>query len=238
MFTHISERVGRLGYFKKIVWQGNTHDPDVCLWLSCFSAFHGSGITQNLRNFSIWIIFHALFFEPNTLMTISDESDETKWTWGQIPNQTLVTRQLEQAEIIILLFFDCLIFFLEEPENFVGVPVQASGWGVSSRRRNGYRRAESPWRQLLKAGNVKHTAQHAGSSRDPHFLCIVESLPGGSGLSLLLAGNSVCLRVCVGSPHCPHVLEDECFWRITSVQFGWFPESKIFTFKIYFYTHR
>lgn len=144
MFTHISERVWRLGYFKKIVWQGNTHDPDVCLWLSCFSAFHGSGITQNLRNFSIWIIFHALFFEPNILLTISDESDETKWTWGQIPNQTLVTRQLEQAEIIILLFFDCLIFFLEEPENFVGVPVQASGWGLSSRRRNGFQRAESP----------------------------------------------------------------------------------------------
>lgn len=74
------------------------------------------------------------------------------------------------------------------------------------------------WRQLLKPGKVKHTAQHAGSSRDHHFLCIVEPLPGGSGLSLLLAGNSVCLRVCVGSPHCPHVLEDECFWRIISVQ--------------------
>lgn len=43
-------------------------------------------------------------------------------------------------------FFDCLFdfFFLGEPENFVGGPVQASGWGVSYRRRNNSRRAESP----------------------------------------------------------------------------------------------
>lgn len=178
-------------------------------------------------------------------MTISDDSDETKWTWEQIPNQTLVTKQLEQEEIIILLFSDFLIFFFfwknqrillvflyrHLDEGLVPGGEMATG-GLN------HQNVISAWRQLLKAGKVKHTAQHAGSSRDPHFLWVVEPLPGGSGLSLLLAGNSVCLRVCVGSPHCPHVLEDECFWRITSVQFGWFPESKIFTFKIYFYTHR
>lgn len=133
-------------------------------------------------------------------------------------------------------------FFLGEPENFVGVLVQASGLGVSYRRRNNSRRAESPkiipaWWQLLKAGEVKHAAQHASSPTDPHFLCIAESFPGRTGVSLLLAGNSVCPRVFVGSSHCPHVPEDECFWRITSIQFGWFPESKISTFKIYFYLY-
>lgn len=68
---------------------------------------------------------------------------------------------------IVFWLFD---FFLGEPENFVGVPVQKSGWGVSYRRRNDSRRAESPkyYSRMVTAPESWKSEAHGTTCRQPN----------------------------------------------------------------------